>query len=335
VDKDGKKTIEVTKITYAGGTKSGDILQSDVPTFNNGLKLEGTLKLRVKKTVTGRAAEVAEGEFAFTVLNDGEAIKDQYGNALIFETENGGMVNISIPLTQDDIGDHDYVIKEVVPTTEDPSISYDASPVIASVTIGEVSGANGASVAAITDVTYTADQTEDGVPLMVNKYVASGSLKLQGTKKFLYGTQEQAISEGQFNFVVMEGNTQVATGTTKSGYQDNIEFTEINYVAADIGKHTYTISEVDDGQMFVEYTDKVVTVNVEVKDAGDGKLEAVATYEGDTDDKDISGHALFVNTCTFIIPSGIRLDVLPYVLIVLLALGCGALLLRRRKHMRG
>jgi pilin isopeptide linkage protein len=335
VDKDGKKTIEVTKITYAGGTKSGDILQSDVPTFNNGLSLEGTLKLQVKKTVTGRAAEVAEGEFAFTVLNNGEAIKDQYGNALIFETENGGMVNISIPLTQDDIGDHDYVIKEVVPTTEDPSISYDASPVIASVTIGEVSGANGASVAAITDVTYTADQTEDGVPLMVNKYVASGSLKLQGTKKFLYGTQEQAISEGQFNFVVMEGNTQVATGTTKSGYQDNIEFTEINYVAADIGKHTYTISEVNDGQMFVEYTDKVVTVNVEVKDAGDGKLEAVATYEGDTDDKDISGHALFVNTCTFIIPSGIRLDVLPYVLIVLLALGCGALLLRRRKHMRG
>jgi pilin isopeptide linkage protein len=133
----------------------------------------------------------------------------------------------------------------------------------------------------------------------------------------------------------MEGNTQVATGTTTTGWQNNIDFTTINYVAADIGTHTYTISEVDDGEMFIEYTNKIATVTVVVSDAGNGKLNAVATYAGETDDKDVSGHALFVNTCTFIIPSGIRLDVLPYALILLLALGFGALALRRRKHMRG
>jgi pilin isopeptide linkage protein len=259
---------------------------------------------------------------------------------MVFKTESGGKVNIQIPITQKDIGTKRYIIREVVPADadKDPTISYTAAPVIAKVTIGEVAADdNGgkAGVAATSKVTYTASKTDNGVPLMVNEYHATGSLKLQGTKQLLYGTQEQAIKAGRFNFVVMEGNTQVATGTTKSGYQDNIDFTEINYVTADIGPHTYTISEVDDGEMFVEYTNKTVTVNVVVRDAGDGTLEAVPTYVGETDDKDILGHALFVNTCTFIIPTGIRLDVLPYVLIVLLALGCGALVLRRRKHMKG
>jgi pilin isopeptide linkage protein len=270
----------------------------------------------------------------------GETVKDSNGNAMVFKTESGGKVNIQIPITQNDIGVKRYIIREVVPADadKDPTISYTAAPVIAKVTIGEVAADdNGgkAGVAATSKVTYTASKTDNGVPLMVNEYHATGSLKLQGTKQLLYGTQEQAIKAGRFNFVVMEGNTQVATGTTKSGYQDNIDFTEINYVTADIGPHTYTISEVDDGEMFVEYTNKTVTVNVVVRDAGDGTLEAVPTYVGETDDKDILGHALFVNTCTFIIPTGIRLDVLPYVLIVLLALGCGALVLRRRKHMKG
>jgi pilin isopeptide linkage protein len=270
----------------------------------------------------------------------GETVKDSEGNAMVFKTESGGNVKIQIPITQEDIGTKRYIIREVVPADadKDPTISYTASPVIAKVTIGEVTAAENsgtAGVAATSKVTYTASKTDNGVPLMVNEYHATGSLKLEGTKELLYGTEKQAIKAGRFNFVVMEGNTQVATGTTNGDWEDNIDFTEINYVTADIGPHTYTISEVNDGEMFVEYTDKTFTVTVDVEDAGDGKLTASAKYDTEDGEKDYRQHALFVNTCTFIIPTGIRLDVLPYVLILILALGCGALVLRRRKHMRG
>jgi pilin isopeptide linkage protein len=338
------KALAVTSVTYTSDSGDGDILEKgDVPTFDNKLSLTGSLDLEVKKTVTGRAKEVQEGEFSFEVVDNstGETVKDSEGNAMVFKTESGGNVKIQIPITQEDIGTKRYIIREVVPADadKDPTISYTASPVIAKVTIGEVTAAeNGgtAGVAATSKVTYTASKTDNGVPLMVNEYHATGSLKLEGTKELLYGTEKQAIKAGRFNFVVMEGNTQVATGTTNGDWEDNIDFTEINYVTADIGPHTYTISEVNDGEMFVEYTDKTFTVTVDVEDAGDGKLTASAKkYETEDGEKDYRQHALFVNTCTFIIPTGIRLDVLPYVLILILALGCGALVLRRRKHMRG
>jgi hypothetical protein len=344
---ESNNALSVTSVTYTSDSTEyakGDILENgDVPTFDNTLSLVGSLNLQVKKVVSGRATEVKADEFSFTVTDNstGQTIKDSDGNDLVFKTQEGGLVDITIPLSHKDIGTKRYIIREVVPADadKDTSIGYTASPVIAKVTIGEITAAespNGqAGVAATSKVTYTADKKEDGVPLMVNEYHATGSLKLEGTKKLMYGSEKQAIKAGRFNFVVMEGNTQVATGTTNGEWEDNIDFTEIHYVAADIGTHTYTISEVDEGEMFVEYTDKTVTVTVEVKDAGGGELTVVPTYGGTVDEKDYRQHALFVNTCTFIIPTGIRLDVLPYVLIVLLALGCGALVLRRRKHMRG
>jgi pilin isopeptide linkage protein len=328
--------VAVTSATYSTGDGTErDFTSGSVLTFNNKLSLSGSMKLQVKKTVSGRTEGVQAGEFSFNVLKNGNVIKDKDGNELVFYTQQGGLVDITIPLTQDDIGTQDFVIKEIVPTGSDadPSISYTASPVIATVTISEIPATANttASVAATSDVTYTGQTDSDGVPLMVNKYSATGTLTLHGTKRLYYGNQLESIRANEFNFVVMEGNTKVATGTTINELDNNIVFTDINYVAADIGRHTYTITEVNDGELFVEYTDKVVTVTVDVYDKGNGELGATATYSGETDGK---SNALFVNTLTFKVPTGIRLDVLPYVLILVLALalGGGALVLRRRKH---
>jgi pilin isopeptide linkage protein len=253
----------------------------------------------------------------------------------VFTTKAGGEVDITIVIDQDDIGDQDFVIKEVVPTdsSADESIEYTASPVIASVTIGEVKAAdNGgkAGVAATSEVAYTAQKSENGVPLMTNKYKASGSLILNATKELVSSTnsnEKETVRDGQFNFVVKEGYTQVATGTTKKGGQ--IEFTEIKYVAADIGTHTYTISEVKGDDVFVNYTASPVEVVVDVEDAGEGNLSAKVTKVGDTEVTGDSYSILFTNEFTFKVPTGISLNVLPYAMATVMA-ALGAMMLMRR-----
>jgi pilin isopeptide linkage protein len=331
---DGKK-LEITSATYSGGGKSGDIKNGDKPAFDNKLNLTGKLALQVKKVVTSRTAAVKEGEFSFQVLKDGVARQDESGKD-VFTTKAGGQVDITIVIDQDDIGDQDFVIKEVVPADDDkdPFIDYTASPVIASVTIGEVKAAdNGgkAGVAATSEVTYTAQKFEesgdDKVPLMINKYKASGQLILNAIKKLVSSkdsSKKSTVHAGKFNFVVKEGRTQVATGTTGEGGQ--ITFTPINYVAADIGStHEYTISEVAGDQSYVEYDAEDVTVTVKVTDEGNGDLVATVTK---VNGEPVAGSydITFVNHYSGMeAPTGINIDKLQYVLILMLA-GCAAIL---------
>jgi pilin isopeptide linkage protein len=326
------KLFEITSVTFTGDNgKSGDIMKNGVPTFNNTLSLEGTLNLQVKKVVSGRATAVQAGEFSFTVTDNdtGETIKGSNNQPLVFTTKEGGVVDITIPITQDDIGTKRYIIREVVPTNANQSIiTYTASPVIAKVTIGEVTAQeNGgtAGVKATSDVTYTASKKEDGVPLMVNGYNATGSITLTGTKTMTQVNTGAPVSinRGEFTFTVKEGDSKVATGSTNA--DGTIEFTQIKYVTSDVGEHTYTITEDKGSNVFVNYSDESFTVKVKVTDNGDGTLKAVVENSSDT--------VAFHNVYTLIVPSGIRMDFLPYALVVLLAGGLGAAtILRRRKQ---
>jgi pilin isopeptide linkage protein len=326
------KSLTVESITYEGGSKSGDIVEGNKPTFDNKLSLTGELNLQVKKVVTGRSAAVAAGEFSFQVLKDGKVIKDSDGNALVFTTQAGGLVDITIPITQDDIGEQDFVIQEVVPDNAPEYIEYTASAVIATVTIGEVDG----GVAPTSKVSYTAKKFENGVPLMTNTYKATGSLTLTGTKQLVYYAnhdETKTVRAGQFSFVVKEDHTQVATGTTLAGGE--IEFTTINYLASDAGEHVYTISEVAGSESFVNYSDKTVTVTVMVSDDGQGHLTPAVTKVDDeavTDSYDIT----FVNEYTLKVPTGIRLNTAPFVIMFALAASlAGGMMITRRRRRRG
>jgi pilin isopeptide linkage protein len=338
---ESNNALSVTSVTYTSDSTKyakGDILENgDVPTFDNTLSLVGSLNLQVKKVVSGRATEVQADEFSFTVTDNstGQTIKDSDGNDLVFKTQEGGLVDITIPLSHSDIGTKRYIIREVVPADadKDTTIGYTASPVIAKVTIGEIAAAESptgqAGVAATSKVTYTADKKEDGVPLMVNEYHASGSITLTGSKIFTQiGTEKDVkLGEKQFTFTVKEDRTVVATGYTDTN--GDIIFTQINYIQSDVGEHTYTITEDSYTTPFIEFDDSTVTVKVNVTDVGGGKLKAEV-------EKDVSDTVIFHNKSTTLFPTtGINLDFWPYLLIFALALGCGALALRRRKHMRG
>jgi pilin isopeptide linkage protein len=332
VAENGNK-VEVQSVTYSS-TKYGDgnIVTGDVPTFNNTLSLVGSLNLQVKKTVSGRTTPVKAGEFSFTVTDNstGQTIKDSDGNDLVFTTQEGGLVDITIPLSHSDIGTKRYIIREVVPADADKnaSIGYTASPVIAKVTVTEVTAAEsstGKAGVAATSISYTADKKEDGVPLMVNEYHATGEVQLEGKKVLTQKKtgNELSVEKGQFTFTVKEGNTTVATGTTEA--DGTITFDKITYVQSDVGEHTYTITEDTGDNSFVEYSNESYSVKVLVTDQGDGTLATTVDYSG--------VEVVFHNTYSLVVPTGIRLDILPYLLVLVLA-GCAGILplLRRKKH---
>jgi pilin isopeptide linkage protein len=308
---------------------SGD-LSTVVPTFDNTLHLTGTLTLKATKEVTNRTKSVQAGEFAFTVSAGGEVIaeKNEDGTTKIgedgkpvkkvFYTKAGGDIEINIDIDQNDIGTKTYIISEVA--GDDDTIKYTTERVRYKVTIAEAGNGKvkATSCEPITDTVFT------------NEYKASGSATLEGTKILESASTGKASTmyKGEFNFVVKEGDTKVATGTNE--VDGSITFTDITYDASDIGVHTYIISEKNEGKPFITYTENTVKVQVTVTDAGDGKLATDVQYiYGPLDD---NGHALFKNIYTFIIPSGIRMDILPYVLLVIVA-GCiGILMVCRRKH---
>jgi pilin isopeptide linkage protein len=241
------------------------------------------------------------------------------------------MVDIDIPLSQDDIGTQYYIIREIVPDEADQeqSIEYDAAPVIAKVTIGEVSENGTAKVAATSTVAYTAAKFDRGVPLMVNAYKATGKLTLTGKKTMTQKGTDQtvAVQDGQFSFTVKERNTIVTTGTTKA--DGSIEFNEITYIQSDVGEHIYTITEDTGDDASVTYDTHTATVVVKVTDNGNGTLAAAV-------DEDNSDDIAFNNVYTLkLIATGINLDILPYLLILLLAGFAGLLPLLRGKKRNG
>jgi pilin isopeptide linkage protein len=95
---------------------------------------------------------------------------------------------------------------------------------------------------------------------------------------------------------------------------------------------TYYISEKIESKPFIEYTSSTVKVQVTVTDAGDGKLATDVQYVAGT--LDDNGHALFTNKSTLSVPTGIVLEILPYALIVVVAVSLGVLMIvcrRKRK----
>jgi pilin isopeptide linkage protein len=144
----------------------------------------------------------------------------------------------------------------------------------------------------------------------------------------------------EFNFVVKDTDgKEVAKGS--NDVNGTIKFDAIEYKLSDIGTHTYTIEEINDNEMFVEYSTDKIKVTVEVADAGaggTGKLEVtvknVQVNEGPVTAVTATNTAesliKFTNYNTFVL-TGINLDILPYLLIVVLAAGFGVLMLMRRR----
>ena len=106
--------------------------------------------------------------------------------------------------------------------------------------------------------------------------MAGGSVTLVATKSLTGRT----LAAGEFSFQLKEGATVLQTKTNAAN--GAIAFDAINYTLANVGLHTYTITEVAGSLGGVTYDSMVMTVTVNVTDNGNGTLTATPAYPADT-----------------------------------------------------
>jgi pilin isopeptide linkage protein len=325
-------SLTISSATYASSEAAGTSvdLTTTAPIFNNGSHMSGTITLHAKKVVENRTADVKADEFGFTVSVGGEVVPEtnddgsvKYGSdgkpvKKVFYTKAGGDIDFEIPIDQDDVGTQTYIISEVTGT--DSSIKYTTDKVRVKVTIAETG--NGKVEA--TNYEYLTDA------VFTNEYVASGSLTITGTKVLKSSSTNEDVSQkkDEFHFVVKEGSATVATGSNNA--DGSITFTTINYSAEDIGTtHTYYISEVNEHEQYIEYSTDTARLQVKVTDGGNGKLNLSTMYvNSKTDD---NGGVLFINSSTFTIPTGISIDVKPYLVVLAIVAVAGVTLITVRR----
>ena len=211
------------------------------------------------------------GEFTFVVTeNSEEVVTGKNGTAA--SGEEGAITFDAIRYNQDDIGEHTYTVTEKMPlpgnVTQTGTISY------------------------IVKVNVYPDETTDKLTAelavnapeieFTNEYKDDTELKLHGTKTLTGRT----MKAGEFDFVVKEGTETVTTGKNvgaQSGEEAAIEFDQIRYTQADIGKHTYTVTEVTPTQANVTQTGTTsFTVTVKVSADANGELQAEVLDNSDT-----------------------------------------------------
>ena len=153
----------------------------------------------------------------------------------------------------------------------------------------EKSAPAGYALADPVEFTVSANDTDNKVE-MVNTYSASGSLDL--TAKKTLTTTETPLAAGQFTFQLRDKDGNVLQTKTNDA-DGNVTFDEISYNLVkdaaykkgtdkkvdDTGKYLYTVNEVSEVTDNTEsketgytYDDTIYTINVTVKDAGNGTL---------------------------------------------------------------
>jgi len=209
--------------------------------------LEGT------KVLTGRS--LANAEFSFLVY-------EENSSNLVTTGENradGTIAFKPIIFTESDIGSHSYVVSEINGGLK--GVGYDATEFTVTINITQdaVTG----------ELAYTVTYPTGGIEFNNTYQALSTNITLQGNK-ILTG---HSLEDGDFSFVVYEGNNLVSTGTNKA--DGTITFRPITYTAT--GTHTYKVYEVNAGAGGITYDDTEYQVTVNVVDVS-GQLTATISY---------------------------------------------------------
>ena len=293
ITKDGK--VATVKITVTDNGKGQLTASKPVVTevangaFVNTYKpAAASVTLVANKTLSGRPLK--DGEFAFQLLNaDGKTELQTKNNA-------GGKVTFD-PITYTEVGEHDYIIKEVKGTLG--GVTYDTTEHKVHVIVTDDT-ANGKLVAT---VTYDG---ESGAPTITNAYAAKPATDTPSVSKTVEPTagNKFEVKDGQFSFTLK--NTVNASGapdadqTITNVANGNAAFTALNFPVA--GTYVYTLTEnnIDaEATPGVHKDATVYTITYVVKDVDqNGKLTITSktvTAEGKETSNNTEGIA-FTNT---------------------------------------
>lgn len=259
----GTRVVRVSVTDNGDGTISATATDGDGNSLGTGSKFSFTNAYRVTQTsatiqgtksLEGR--ELRDGEFTFELLEDGRQVA---------MTSNDAEGRFSFDLTYDKPGEHEYVVREVVPG-ETRGVSFDTHEAVAHVSVSD----NGAG-ALVANVTYPGGDVS-----FKNTYAAEGtSARIVAVKRLEGAT----LADGQFTFQLSDVETGTVLQSATNAADGSVTFA-LGYGAADAGKtFTYKVSERNDGQAGVTYDGSSYTVKVEVTDDGEGHLSAKASTD--------------------------------------------------------
>lgn len=230
-----------------------------------------TDQIKVNKKLKGR--DLAEGEFEFQLVElaaDGsESVAATGKNAA------DGTVALS-PVTYTAPGMHSYELREVAGTAG--GVTYDRAAYRVRTTAADAG--NGTLTVKHELADAEGNPTGDDSVTFTNGYEAAPVTLKLGAAKVLKGAELKA---GQFSFELKSRDGKVMS-TAKNAADGSVTFDALTFKQA--GTYTFTVSEVDDGQVHVTYDKAVHKIVVTVSDeAADGTktgyLSAKVSYEGD------------------------------------------------------
>lgn len=214
-----------------------------------------TDQVTVTKTLTGR--DMAAGEFAFELLERGDAVATGVNAA-------DGTVTLSaVKYTYP--GTHRYTLHEVGGGTVANGVTYDGATYTVVTTVKD----NGDGTLSVAHALEGA-----GEATFANAYQATSTTVTIGASKTLVGKN---LEDGQFTFVLT-----AADGTelkAKNAADGKIAFPALTFDKP--GTYEFALTELDDAQANVTYDKRAYKVTVTVVDDGLGHLNA--TVAGDAD----------------------------------------------------
>ena len=255
------RTVTVTVTDNGDGTLNVQKTEDENGlTFTNKYA-EGETTLGVTKVLSGR--EFKEGDaWTFNLTADSETAPMPAETSVTTTATSGNRQSLTfgtIKYSLADVGNtYTYTITESGSgegVTNDPNATR-------TVTVTVAEGSDG-------KLAITRTESEGGT-VFTNIYNAAGSLTLEANKKL----KNKTLEAGAFSFELKEltaENTKVLE-TIPNEADGSVNFTTINYTLADVGTHTYTVSEVKGSDGTVTYDGTVYTVEVTVTDAGNGTL---------------------------------------------------------------
>ena len=262
----------VAKVLPAEGTPEGRGAFEFTNTYGvNPTPSSVTDQIKVNKKLKGR--DMAEGEFEFQLV---ELAADGSENvAATGKNAADGTVALS-PVTYTAPGMHGYELREVAGTAG--GVTYDKTTYRVRTTVTDAK--NGALAVKHELMDAEGNAANDTSVTFTNGYEAAPVTLKLGAAKVLKGAELKA---GQFSFELKSRDGKVMS-TAKNAADGSVTFDALTFKQA--GTYTFTVSEVDDGQVHVTYDKAVHKIVVAVSDeAADGTrtgyLSAKVSYEGD------------------------------------------------------
>lgn len=275
-------TVKVVEDTNAGTLVAGVLPAEGTPEGKGAFEFTNTYgvsptpssvtdQIKVSKKLKGR--DLVEGEFEFQLVEI--AADGSESVAATGKNATDGTVALS-PVAYTAPGMHSYELREVAGTAG--GVTYDRATYRVRTTVTDAGNGTLAVRHELADA--EGKPTGDDSVTFTNGYKAAPVTLRLGAAKVLKGAELKA---GQFSFELKSRDGKVMS-TAKNAADGSVTFDALTFKQA--GTYTFTVSEVDDGQVHVTYDKAVHKIVVMVSDeAADGTrtgyLSAKVSYEGD------------------------------------------------------